>query len=106
MTVDPNFHRLTLHSYFDFTLADNGVTRNKLSILFKQTLLLDRNVPRKFRLEDEVKGHNMREISFAHILFATGVPGKSRRACGELHLESQMKEVQEWKKQVQGRFQV
>ena len=32
--------------------------------------MVGRKVPRG------VKGHNMNETSFAHILFATGVPGK------------------------------
>jgi hypothetical protein len=32
-----------------------------------------------------VKGHNMNKTSFAHILFATGVPGKPRPMGGELH---------------------
>ncbi len=40
-----------------------------------------RNVPRNPRLEGRVKGHNMNETSSAHILFATGVPGKPRPAC-------------------------
>ncbi len=35
---------------------------------------------------DEVKGHNMNETSFAHILFVTGVPGKPRLVGGELHI--------------------
>jgi hypothetical protein len=32
-----------------------------------------------------VEGHNMKQTSFAHILFATGVPGKPRPVGGELH---------------------
>ncbi len=37
---------------------------------------IDRNVPRKPRLVGGVKGYNTNETSFAHILFATGAPGK------------------------------
>jgi hypothetical protein len=48
--------------------------------------LIDRNVPRKARLQNGVKGHNMKETSFAHILFATGVSGKPRPVGGKLHL--------------------
>ena len=33
-------------------------------------------MPRKPRLVDRVKGDNINEISFAHTLFATGVPEK------------------------------
>ncbi len=34
-----------------------------------------------------VQGHNLNETSFAHILFATGVPGKPRPVGEELHIE-------------------
>ncbi len=44
-----------------------------------------RNVPHRPRLMGGVKGHNMHETSFAHILFATGVSGKPRPVGGELH---------------------
>jgi hypothetical protein len=47
---------------------------------------LDRQVPHKPRLAVGVKEHNMNEISFAHILFATGAPGKPRPVAGKLHL--------------------
>ncbi len=32
-----------------------------------------------------IKGHNMKKTFSAHILFATGVPGKPRPVGGELH---------------------
>ena len=40
------------------------------------------------RLVGGGKDHNMNETSLAHILFATGVPGKSRPVGGELHFEN------------------
>ena len=40
-------------------------------------ILLDRQVPRKPRLLGGVKGHNINEISLAHILFAAARPGSA-----------------------------
>ncbi len=45
-----------------------------LSTLSDQRLC-GRQVPRKPRLVGGVKGHNQKEISLAHILFATACPG-------------------------------
>ena len=63
------------------TSSHGEVTLRAIVVALGRILILGRNVPRKPRLGGGVEGHNMQETSSAHILFATDVPGKPRRAC-------------------------
>jgi hypothetical protein len=77
-------------AYYNINIINNKNTSlpnfSTSSEIMGRVRNFDRNVPRKPRLVGGVKGHNINETSFAHILFATGVSGKPRPVGGELHI--------------------
>ena len=75
----------TIVCYESEKKAGENAARRESILLLRERLRCPERAPSRQSEIGGVKGHNINEISFAHILFATDVPGKPRPVGGELH---------------------